>query len=152
MGPQVPLPAQLLKFLPLSSTSDSTSSVAYLASPLAHHCRVLFLAPKDFEFLFQCSVVHFKCFCYVLMDIYLCYKWWVLPKSTWFIINKKSNKEYLKSPKAVKLSSLNQSIEVFFLMLLTWAFCVLWSVFVFFFICPLGWHLEMNGLGIEKPR
>ena len=54
LGISAPFSAQILKSQPLSSTSDSTSSVASLASPLTHHFLAfsLFLVFENFNFLF----------------------------------------------------------------------------------------------------
>lgn len=61
-GASTPIPAQVLKFLLLCSTSDSISLVGYLASPLTTMVFSLFLAPEDINFLFLCLVVYFICF------------------------------------------------------------------------------------------
>ena len=54
LGISAPFSAQILKSQPLSSTSDSTSSVASLASPFTHHFLAfsLFLVFENFNFLF----------------------------------------------------------------------------------------------------
>lgn len=141
IGASTPISAQVLKSLPLSSSSDSISPVAYLALPLAHYFNVLFISGTwGFQFL-----VLELCYRFQMFLLYFIKHLSVLGMMGAFHINlvhhsDKSNVSIL-NPK--KQWSDNLSIKV--LQLFALVFLTRPCSFVVSQHCPVGWHLEING-------